>query len=258
MVERAKAMAIGSSEIATASAGQGFSPCMLSLHAPIAPSPAPAACRRMTTCYRAAGTGDGRGTSHRRAEGLRLTPSWLPRMRLRAEPLRACTQEGQAASGGARRDSGTFWRGQANTGDEVGGRSITRAVSVLILQQCRLCARVRACRRSCSGVSFVSADIAKRGNERNFCTPFGRCLARRQVRLACCVQNAKIQCVVRVSCGEQFTWHMFGVDADRSHRAAQRDSVPVAVVCIVAARAAMARMRFCRGRSFSTCVCKLR
>ena len=28
MVERAKAMAIGSSEIATASAGQGFSPCM--------------------------------------------------------------------------------------------------------------------------------------------------------------------------------------------------------------------------------------
>ena len=31
MVERAKAMAIGSSEIATASAGQGFSPCMPSV-----------------------------------------------------------------------------------------------------------------------------------------------------------------------------------------------------------------------------------
>jgi hypothetical protein len=38
--------------------------------------------------------------------GLLLTPSWPPRMRLRAEPLRACTQEGQAqAAGGARRDS---------------------------------------------------------------------------------------------------------------------------------------------------------
>ena len=64
-VERAKAMAIASSEIAAASAGQGFIPCMPSLHAPIAPSPAPAACRRMTIRYRAAGTGDGRGTSQR-------------------------------------------------------------------------------------------------------------------------------------------------------------------------------------------------
>ena len=52
-MERAKAMAIESSEIAAASAGQGFSPCMPSVHAPIAPSPAPAACRRMAICDRA-------------------------------------------------------------------------------------------------------------------------------------------------------------------------------------------------------------
>ena len=105
-MERAKAMAIESSEIAAASAGQGFSPRACP---PCMPRSRPVPHRRPADAWRSAtglfaGTGDGRGAATR--EGLRLTPTWPPRMRLRAEPLRACTQEGQAqAAGGARRDS---------------------------------------------------------------------------------------------------------------------------------------------------------
>ena len=59
--------------------------------------------------------------------------------------------------------------------------------------------------------------------------------------------SCAVYCVVRVSCGEQFTWHVFGVDADRavgSHsRAAQR-------VC---------QSRWCalprRGRHLRACDC---
>ena len=105
-MERAKAMAIESSEIAAASAGQGFSPRACP---PCMPRSRPVPHRRPADAWRSAtglfaGTGDGSGAATR--GGLLLTPSWPPRMRLRAEPLRACTQEGQAqAAGGARRDS---------------------------------------------------------------------------------------------------------------------------------------------------------
>ena len=105
-MERAKAMAIESSEIAAASAGQGFSPRACP---PCMPRSRPVPHRRPADAWRSAtglfaGTGDGSGAATR--GGLLLTPSWTPRMRLRAEPLRACTQEGQAqAAGGARRDS---------------------------------------------------------------------------------------------------------------------------------------------------------
>ena len=66
-----------------------------------------------------------------------------------------------------------------------------------------------------------------------------------------------VQCDVRVSCGEQFTRHMLGADADRDvgsqSCAVERvcGAARVAVVCIVAARAAMARMRFLSGEEFS-------
>ena len=64
-----------------------------------------------------------------------------------------------------------------------------------------------------------------------------------------------VQCVVHVSCGEQFTRHMLGVDAGRavgSPSLCSAASVPVAAACNGAARAAMARMLFCRGRR-TTC-----